>query len=668
MKERLTHLVLLASIAAVALVVSSAMTASAATIEYNVTSNVTIGDGGVAVVSLVTNITGISETPAAVISWSLKNLDSFDLSKVNATVVYRDQYGWHTGTPELDVDTAKKIVSVSFEIDSTTSSTLLINVTLYLPALPGIINQGGLSIPYSAAIASGGTQEFPSGSITVYIVPEPPLLSLSVYPSIVSPGLPVTINASARDGSGVANLTLRVLYNGSTVYEKVVNSSVTGNATAFSTSFTVPGDKLAKKGVYNVVLQACDIIGNCGEATKNITVTNVFYIPGNFTSLSEALASPSVGDNVTLAIRAPVNESSTVAVSKKVTIAGITSNAAIVFSNTSYGLNITVPGVTVKDLKISGADTGFLVCSDKLAVSGVSVEGKHFLEVCSTSYLDNVVTNSSLNGIPVYYSYEETKTISGEYSEMYLFEGNYTLAGTVANYLETFRSSIEARNSSISSLVDLGGSSIELYDTSLASYTGSTTSRLVAYSSLLVKVLYNDEGLGGVNITVKGALLSTPVKTVTNESGEVFLEIPIARGTASITEENTTVMIIASYLGLTTNATVDLATTHSVTLSLPSPSLQAVLRDIFGNAVTQIKPGQIVEVDANYSLQGFTGDANITAILYRDGNVVSKVTVPLGNNADSLSMMVFVPWMPGTYTVEIKLELQGLPPIVIKLP
>lgn len=655
-------------LAALTLIALASAKAGAATIGISVTNSTVVGDGSVATANLIVNITGISGPPAADIGWTLElNSAIFNITGVTASVSYVDDTGnVYIATPT--VDHLPKGVDISFKLGSTTSSSLLINITAYIPVLPGIVNEAGIPVAYIITARSSDAYETVNSNMTIYIVPEPPSISVSVAPLLVSPGVPVTVNVSAVDGSGVENVSLMVLFNGSKpVFQQVWGSSETGNPTVFEASVKVLNTSL--KGDYTVVVEACDILGNCANATASFNVTDVFTVPGDFASLSEALASPVVTDGVTLAVTGIVEEAATVVVSKSVSIVGVIPGAKVVFGEgTAYGFNLTSGGASVENLVVEGAETGFLLCSSGNTISGVEVTGARFLEVCSLDYLDNVVEDSLLNGTPVLYVYANTTSLSGSYAEAYLYAGSYTLEGFMADYLEAAQSSIVAHASSLSVIRDLGGSNITLYDSNFSSYAGTGTSRLEAYRSLDVTVLYAGGPFEGAGVRVEGALLEEPLLAATGADGVAAFTVLVARGSTVIEAYNTTVAVTAEYMGLQASATVDLEETSSLQLELPVPSLAAELTDLLGNTVNEIKPGQLLRVNVTYALQGFTGSANLTAILLKNGEEIVSTTIPLGTDTSSLELLVFVPWEKGNYSIIVRLDLESLTPIEKQLP
>jgi len=403
--------------------------------------------------------------------------------------------------------------------------------------------------------------------------------------------------------------SLRVFYNGSElVYEREWGSSETGNATVFRASVSV--NETGRKGDYVVVVEACDILGECANASASFSVRDVFTVPGDFASISEALASSSVADGVTLAVSGVVNESGVVVVDKRVRIVGVSSGARVSFNGSGYGFNLTAGGVVVEDLSVDGAAVGFLLCSNGNIVSGVSVEASRFLELCGTSYMNNSVSGSTLNGTRVFYSYSSVANLTGDYADAYLYAGSYIVEDASIGYLEAAGSNVTVRSSRLGWLRDLGGSSIELYDSSLGSYNGTASSRLTAYRGLTVTVLFGGRPVEGARVSVKGALLAEPLNSTTGPDGTASFTVPVARGAESISERNATVRVTASYMGFEKETILDLEQANTTTLELPTPSLNATLTDLLGNPVSAIEPGQLLSVNATYELGGFHGSAS----------------------------------------------------------
>ena len=663
--------VFLAAVLVAILGVIGASVAHAASITFSVANETTVPDGGVANVTLVVNVTGISAAPALTAYWSLR-LDSsvFNLTGVTGTAYYVDENNV-THPVNVTVDRSSTGVQLGVSIGSTASSTITLYLTAHIPVLPRVVNTAGVVVSYlfdgrSGSPSSGGTYVTQSGNFTVYIVPEPPRLRVSASPVFLSPGLPVNITVSSSDGSGVASITIRVLRDGSPAGSVTWGSSVTGNATSFTGTYSFTNT--SEKGRYTVYVEACDTLGNCANASTGFTVTDTFYIPGNFTTLSQALASPVVADGVALVVTGTVHENNTVNVYKRVYIVGGSPDAEVVFDNTGYGFNLTAGGATVANLSISGASTAFLLCSNGNTIENVAATATRYVEPCSTTYLDNTVTGGLLNGSKVLYRYRAEASVTGSYAEAHLYNGNYTVANADIGYMETSQSTVEIRGSTIGSLVDLGGSRIEAYDSSVASYRGAAGSSYTGYRSLAVTVLYGGEPLAGAAVRVTGALLAAPLTGTTGTDGTVSFTVPVERGTTAITASNTVVTVEASYMGLRNTTTVDLAVAGTATVELPSPSLAAAVTDIFGNPVAVLKPGHLVVVNATYDLLTYSGQANLTVQLLRNGVVIETTTIPLSQPSGSYVAMIMVPWQSGSYKIVVKLSLEGLPALEKTLP
>ena len=665
------RLVVLAAVLAALLGVVSASVASAASITFSVTNETSVGDGGVANVTLAVNVTGISSAPALTAYWSLR-LDSsvFNLTGVTGTAYYVDENNV-THPVNVTVDRSSTGVQLGVNIGSTASSSIRLYLTAHIPVLPRVVNTAGVVVSYlfdgrSGSPSSGGAYVTQSGNFTVYIVPEPPRVRVSASPAFLSPGLPVNITVASSDGSGVASVTIRVYRDGSLAGSVTWGSSVTGNATSFTGTYRFTNT--TSKGRYTVYVEACDTLGNCANASTGFTVTDTFYIPGNFTSISQALASPVVADGVALVVTGVVRENNTVDVAKRVYIVGGSPDAAVVFANTSYGFNLTAGGAEVANLSISGAHTAFLLCSNGNIVENVAATAARYVEPCSTAYLDNTVAGGLLNGSKVLYLYRAEASVAGSYAEAHLYSGNYTATAAKIGYLETWQSSVEIHASTIGSLVDLGGSRIEAYDSSVASYRGAAGSSYTGYRSLAVTVLYGGEPLAGATVRVTGALLAAPLTATTSADGTASFTVPVERGTTAITASSTVVSVEASYMGLRNTTTVDLAAASTATVELPSPSLEAAVTDIFGNPVTVLKPGRLVVVNATYDLLTYSGQANLTIELLRNGVVVETTTIPLGQASGSYIAMIMTPWQSGSYSIVVRLSLEGLPALEKTLP
>ncbi len=642
-----------------------------------VPQNVTVGDSEKVDVSLVINITNANTlSPVADLRWNLAFLDPqyFRISSLSATAYYVDTQGVKHNVPIKDIGfPSSSSAYIDFTIGSVSSPNITIYVIASIPTTTKLTSLG-TTIEYGlgGSIGNNLVQQLNFANTTVYIVHKPPKVTLTVSPSILgkgvgTPGTVFNISLSIYDASGVYNATVLILNSSNKVIKQwVLDSSVTGNATNFNYLLTWNTTGLPE-GNYTVVVKSFDVLGiEPGVANTTIELRKGFIIPKDFSTLSDALKYPGVTSGSVIYVESSIQENSTVVINKSVTIVG-SSGVTVTFNNVSTGFRITVP-TQISHLSIKGASTVFEVVnvSSPVVIDDVHAIASRFIKVVAPlliNYWNHTIKDSTLNGTQVAYVVG-SKNISGKYSEAHLVFSDVIAKNFEVSNLYIVKSNLTTYDSKLGNVV-ANYSSIQAYDSVLSSWYG-VVSTCTCYAHIIAKVTFEGKAVTNAVVTIQNSLAT--ITKYSNSTGYVDVWEPFMKCVNNTVSTDYTASIRASKKGLSTSATADLHTYPIITeLALPVPKLNISVTNIFGQKVSNLVPGLVINVSSNYDLLTFNGKAYLVIQLLNSASVVSEVKVEIsGSSTQVISMMI--PYESGSYSIKVSILLEGLYPVTTSWP
>ena len=151
--------------------------------------------------------------------------------------------------------------------------------------------------------------------------------------------------------------------------------------------------------------------------------------------------------------------------------------------------------------------------------------------------------------------------------------------------------------------------------------------------------------------------------------------------TASAPKGAYSLVVSAEYYDNTTGSTTHVSYVVSPAVYIGEPAgqlsvpaaynvrLEASLTDIYGKPITELKPGTLAVLYANYSLIGFNGTASLVVEVVKDGETVMKAVTPVTpNSTGSIEAAIAIPWAEGTYKVKVYLLLDNIMAVLQVLP
>lgn len=641
-----------------------------------VPQNVTVGDSEKVNVSLVINITNANTlSPVADLRWNLAFLDPqyFKISSLSATAYYVDTQGVKHNVPVTIDFPSSSSAYVDFTIGSVSSPNITIYVIASVPTTTKLTSLG-TTIEYGlgGSIGNNLVQQLNFANTTVYIVHKPPKITVTVSPSILgkgvgTPGTVFNISLSIYDASGVYNATVSILNSSNKVIKQwVLGSSVTGNATNFNYLLTWNTTGLPE-GNYTVVVKSFDILGiEPGVANTTIELRKGYIIPKDFSTLSDALKYPGVASGSVIYVESNVQENSTVVIDKSVTIVG-SSGVTITFNNVSTGFRVTTP-TQVSHLSIKGANTVFEVVNvgSPVVIDDVHAIASRFIKVVaplSINYWNHTIKDSTLNGTQVAYVVGNMN-ISGKYSEAHLVFGSIVAKNFEVSNLYIVKSNLTTYDSKLGNVV-ANYSSIKGYDSVLSSWYG-VASTCTCYAHVIVKVTFEGKVVTNAAVTIQNSLAT--ITKYSNSTGYVDVWEPFMKCENTTVSTDYTVTIRASKKGLSNSATADLRNYPIITeLALPVPKLSISVTNIFGQKVSNLVPGLVINVSSNYDLLTFNGKAYLVIQLLKSGSIISEVKVGISGSGTQV-VNVMVPYESGSYSIKVNILLEGLYPVTTSWP
>ena len=641
-----------------------------------VPQNVTVGDSEKVNVSLVINITNANTlSPVADLRWNLAFLDPqyFKISSLSATAYYVDTQGVKHNVPVTIDFPSSSSAYVDFTIGSVSSPNITIYVIASVPTTTNLTSLG-TTIEYGlgGSIGNNLVQQLNFANTTVYIVHKPPKITVTVSPSILgkgvgTPGTVFNISLSIYDASGVYNATVSILNSSNKVIKQwVLGSSVTGNATNFNYLLTWNTTGLPE-GNYTVVVKSFDILGiEPGVANTTIELRKGYIIPKDFSTLSDAIKYPGVTSGSVIYVESNVQENSTVVIDKSVTIVG-SSGVTITFNNVSTGFRVTAP-TQISHLSIKGANTVFEVVNvgSPVVIDDVHAIASRFIKVVaplSINYWNHTIKDSTLNGTQVAYVVGNMN-ISGKYSEAHLVFGSIVAKNFEVSNLYIVKSNLTTYDSKLGNVV-ANYSSIKGYDSVLSSWYG-VASTCTCYAHVIVKVTFEGKVVTNAAVTIQNSLAT--ITKYSNSTGYVDVWEPFMKCENTKASTDYTVTIRASKKGLSTSATADLRNYPIITeLALPVPKLSVSVTNIFGQKVSNLVPGLVINVSSNYDLLTFNGKAYLVIQLLKSGSIISEVKVGISGSGTQV-VNVMVPYESGSYSIKVNILLEGLYPVTTSWP
>ncbi len=641
-----------------------------------VPQNVTVGDSEKVNVSLVINITNANTlSPVADLRWNLAFLDPqyFKISSLSATAYYVDTQGVKHNVPVTIDFPSSSSAYIDFTIGSVSSPNITIYVIASVPTTTNLTSLG-TTIEYGlgGSIGNNLVQQLNFANTTVYIVHKPPKITVTVSPSILgkgvgTPGTVFNISLSICDASGVYNATVSILNSSNKVIKQwVLGSSVTGNATNFNYLLTWNTTGLPE-GNYTVVVKSFDILGiEPGVANTTIELRKGYIIPKDFSTLSDAIKYPGVTSGSVIYVESNVQENSTVVIDKSVTIVG-SSGVTITFNNVSTGFRVTTP-TQVSHLSIKGANTVFEVVNvgSPVVIDDVHAIASRFIKVVaplSINYWNHTIKDSTLNGTQVAYVVGNMN-ISGKYSEAHLVFGSIVAKNFEVSNLYIVKSNLTTYDSKLGNVI-ANYSSIQAYDSVLSSWYG-VASTCTCYAHVIVKVTFEGKVVTNAAVTIQNSLAT--ITKYSNSTGYVDVWEPFMKCENTTVSTDYTVTIRASKKGLSTSATADLRNYPIITeLALPVPKLSISVTNIFGQKVSNLVPGLVINVSSNYDLLTFNGKAYLVIQLLKSGSIISEVKVGISGSGTQV-VNVMVPYESGSYSIKVNILLEGLYPVTTSWP
>ena len=640
--------------------------------------NTTIPDSGVLRIRLEVNISSADQyVPVADFLWVLSFHDPqlFNLSAASAEGYYLDP---ENRSYPIQVSTSVRegsLLDVDVYLGSVEVPSVLIMVEVSVPARAVVTGPLGTVVEHSigGAIGSNAAVQLLSfANTTVYIVHEPPSLTVEVEPSLGgrglgAPGTLFNITVSAQDPSGVANLSLRIVgSNGSEVWSYAIPSSSTGNATSYSATVTWNSAGV-DEGNYTVVVEAFDTLGiEPSRATAAVELRRGFTVPTDFPTITSALSYPGLLNGSVIYVKGRVEEPSSVAVVKRVSIVGV-GDAEVVFSGTGFGFILLSPA-EVGSLRISGASTAFrIVNTSGVRLEGVDAVATRFLEVeapYTSEYWNHTVVQCTLNGSAVAYLIGGGE-LRGTYAEAHLAFGSYSIESAEVGYLHLVNTTALLNTSSIGTL-EAVGSSATGYDTAVSTWIGVESS-YTGYATLLVRVTFAGKPVSRAHVVARNSLGA--VEATTGSDGYALLR-PVTEVCSAGCAINRSAFVEAVYKGLRSSSSVDLTHTPiAIEIALPVPSLEVGVRGPWGEPVTGLAPGTLVQVNASFDLKGFTGRAVLRIELLSGGSAIGSIEVLVtGMGSGGILAYLFTPFEESVYSIRAVLNLEGLPEVAVSWP
>ena len=221
-------------------------------------------------------------------------------------------------------------------------------------------------------------------------------------------------------------------------------------------------------------------------------------------------------------------------------------------------------------------------------------------------------------------------------------------------------------NTSSIGTLEAVGSSVTGYDTAVSTWIGVESS-YTGYATLHVRVTFAGKPVSGAHVMASNSLGA--VEATTGSDGYALLRPVIEVCSAGCTI-NRSAFVEAVYKGLRSSSSVDLTHTPvAIEIALPVPSLEVDVRSPWGEPVTGLAPGMLVQVNASFDLKGFTSRALLRIELLSGGSAIGSIEVPVTEmGSGSIIAYLFTPFEESVYSIRAVLNLEGLPEVAVSWP